>query len=148
MTATMRERVAIRRTSAVGDEYAAEFASIAEQVLYTCAELGKFMAARGLNVGPLADAQNHAHASLTALRRVAEHLDPDTDRLKLIPVEPEVAEPIADRLQANAHDVRAALTEAADLPNIGQVHVLEGAHRISQAIEHFARLARLHERNE
>lgn len=148
MTATLRDRAAIRRTSAVGDEYAAEFEALAGQVLYTCAELGRFMNARGLNVGPLADAQNHAHASLVALRRVAEQLDPEADRLRLVQVEPEPVELVADRLQAAGHDVRAALADAAQLNGIDQAHVEQGAVRIGHAIEHFARLARMHERNE
>lgn len=144
MTATMRERAAIRRTSAVGDEYAAEFESLAGQVLYTCAELGKFMNARGLNVGPLADAQNHAHASLAALRKVAEQLDPAADQ-RPAKLPPAPVERVSDRVLAAGVDVRDALAEAARLRGIDQEHVEVGSQRIAHAIDHFARLARMHE---
>lgn len=148
MTATMRQRAQIRRTSAVGDEYAAEFEALAGQVLYTCAELGKFMTVRGLNVGPLADAQNHAHASLTALRRVAEQLDPEADTMRPRAVPTPADESPADRLQLAGLDVRDALTAVAELRGIDQAHVQQGQARICQAIEHFQRLARMHERCE
>lgn len=147
MTSTLRERTTLRRTSAVGDEYAAEFDSLAGQMLWTCAELAKFMAARGLNVGRLADAQNHAHASLSALRRVAEQLDPTADHVKPTPAPPAQAEPVSDRLHAASIDVRDALVEAAQLRGIDRAHVEQGAERITQAIEHFARLVHMHEKD-
>ena len=128
--------------AAACDTFTAEFDAIESTLIHACSELAKLMTSHWLNVGSLNDAQNHALASVAALRNVARGLDPHA-RPRKRPQDCPL--PLADQLSNHREALVQTLGLVQLMPGINRREVSHGTQSIAEAVSYFEAQARIHQ---
>lgn len=130
--------------SARRNEFVAEFDAIADQLGYTCAELGRLMSLYRFDMGDLADAQNAALSSLAMLRKAAAHLPATGTPAKS--TRPQAwTGTLAEQLDSHRAGVAQTLGLVQYMPGIDRTGIQRRTQAITQMIHDCAIEARLHQ---